>query len=49
MTTMFFVLLALLAVIGVTATVTAILRDGYRRVPIARPLREYERDDHYRA
>ncbi|NHF63150.1 hypothetical protein [Microcella pacifica] len=48
MTTIALILLALLAA-GIGATIIAIMRDGYRRVPRARPLREYERDDHYRA
>ncbi|MER3387002.1 MAG: hypothetical protein RIC81_07565 [Microcella pacifica] len=48
MTTIALILLALLAA-GTGATIIAIMRDGYRRVPRARPLREYERDDHYRA
>ncbi|MER3388469.1 MAG: hypothetical protein RJQ01_00400 [Microcella sp.] len=49
MTTIALILLALLAAAGIGATIVAVLRDGYRRVPVARPLREYERDDHYRA
>lgn len=38
-----------LAVTAIGATIAATLRDGYRRMPLARPLREYERNDHYRA
>ncbi len=49
MTTIFFILLGSLAAIGVAAAVVATVRDGYRRAPITRPLREYQRDDHYRA
>lgn len=49
MTALILTLLVLLAAAGIGATIIAILRDGYRRVPIARPLREYERDEHYRA
>jgi hypothetical protein len=49
MTTIAFTFLALLAALGIGATIVAVLRDGYRRAPIARPLREYERNDHYRA
>jgi uncharacterized membrane protein len=49
MTTIALILLALLAALGIGATIVAVLRDGYRRVPVARPLREFERDDHYRA
>ncbi|WP_179873029.1 hypothetical protein [Microcella indica] len=49
MTTIALILLALLAAAGIGGKGIAIMRDGYRRVPRARPLREYERDDHYRA
>lgn len=41
--------LAIVAILAITSTVTAVRRDGYRRTPASRPLREYERTEPYRA
>jgi len=42
-------LLSALAAVAIIGTAIALIRDGYRRVPLARPQREYERDENYRA
>jgi len=41
--------LATLAISAIATALHAVARDGYGRVPNRRPLREYERDEHYRA
>ncbi|MBX9471797.1 hypothetical protein [Microcella sp.] len=43
------ILLLTLAVGAIAGTVSAVHRDGYRRAPDRRPLREYERDEPYAA
>jgi hypothetical protein len=44
MTTIAFTFLALLAALGIGATIVAVLRDGYRRTPEQRPARWYLRE-----
>ena len=41
--------LAIVAILAITSTVTVARRDGYRRTPPGRPVREYERTEPYRA
>ncbi len=45
----FVIILTALAALAIAGTVTTVLRDGYRRSPARRTLREYERDEHLRA
>ena len=43
------IILIALAVWAIAGTVIVVQRDGYRRSPARRTLREYERDEPYRA
>jgi len=45
MTTIAFTFLALLAALGIGATIVAGVRDGYRRTPEQRPVRWYQCTD----
>lgn len=38
-----------LAIGAIASSLLSIARDGYGRMPVRRPLREFERDEHYRA
>ena len=49
MTTIFFVLLGLLALAAIARTVAEISRDGYRRTPETGPVRWYQHDDALRS
>lgn len=42
-------ILLALVIVAITSTVVTVIRDGYRRAPARRPLREYERPEPYRA